>query len=197
MLHVRDLLLFFGMFDFEDIEADVERKGADAWQEKETAEGSGGAGTTPSGPGFAHRRPGAAAIEVGKKVIIRGAPGAPELEEKIGEIMAFEGGKYSVKVMNLTGGYVPGRALNEGSHMRLLAPESLELHPDQVEKDRQAAEDGAIVLLGGSEAERAAREALYSPLYRPKALLRQGRGAHPGREARVRGLELGGEVVWE
>eukprot|EP00439_Symbiodinium_sp_Y106_P035054 s4045_g4.t1 len=156
------------MFDFEDIEADVERKGADAWQEKETAEGSGGAGTTPSGPGFAHRRPGAAAIEVGKKVIIRGAPGAPELEEKIGEIMAFEGGKYSVKVMNLTGGYVPGRALNEGSHMRLLAPESLELHPDQVEKDRQAAEDGAIVLLGGSEAERAAREALYSLSIDPK-----------------------------
>ncbi|CAE7401939.1 HLJ1 [Symbiodinium microadriaticum] len=105
---------------------------------------------------------------VGKKVIIRGVPGAPELEEKIGEIMAFEGGKYSVKVMNLTGGYVPGRALNEGSHMRLLAPESLELHPDQVEKDRQAAEDGAIVLLGGSEAERAAREALYNLSIDPK-----------------------------
>ncbi|CAE7503799.1 DnaJ-1 [Symbiodinium necroappetens] len=155
------------MFDFEDIEADVERQGAEAWQE--AAEGAqGGAAGAPSGPGFAHRRPGAAAIEVGKKVIIRGAPGAPELEEKIGEIMAFEGGKYSVKVMNLTGGYVPGRALNEGSHMRLLAPESLELHPDQVEKDRQAAEDGAIVLLGGSEAERAAREALYSLSIDPK-----------------------------
>ncbi|CAE7626260.1 TTL3, partial [Symbiodinium sp. CCMP2456] len=159
-------ICFVSMFDFEDIEADVERKGAEAWQE--AAEGTGAAGPSgPSGPAFAHRRPGAA-IEVGKKVIIRGAPGAPELDEKIGEIMGFEEGKYSVKVMNLTGGYVPGRALNEGSHMRLLAPESLELHPDQVEKDRQAAEDGAIVLLGGSEAERAAREALYSLSIDPK-----------------------------
>ena len=156
------------MFDFEDIEADVERQGAEAWQEAAEGAQGGGAAGAPSGPGFAHRRPGAAAIEVGKKVIIRGVPGAPELEEKIGEIMAFEGGKYSVKVMNLTGGYVPGRALNEGSHMRLLAPESLELHPDQVEKDRQAAEDGAIVLLGGSEAERAAREALYNLSIDPK-----------------------------
>ena len=144
------------MFDFDDIEADVERKGAEAWQEDAKA--------VPSGAAFAHRRPGAPPIEVTKKVIIRGVDGAPELEDKIGEIMSFEGGRYCVKVMNLSGpgGYVPGAAVNEGAHMKSLLPENIELHPDQVEKDRQAAEDGAVVLLGGNEAERAAREALYS-----------------------------------
>ncbi|CAJ1396953.1 unnamed protein product [Effrenium voratum] len=144
------------MFDFDDIEADVEQKGADAWRE--------GAQGVPSGAAFAHRRPGAAPIEATKKVIIRGVDGAPELEEKIGEIMSFADGRYCVKVMNLSGpgGYVPGAAVNEGAHMKSLLPENLELHPDQVEKDRQAAEDGAVVLLGGNEAERAAREALYS-----------------------------------
>merc|ERR1719245_1089651 len=52
--------------------------------------------------------------------------------------------------------------MNQGGHMKTLPAASLELHPDQVEKDRQAAEDGAIVLLGGDDAERAAREALYN-----------------------------------
>ncbi|CAE6955288.1 DnaJ-1 [Symbiodinium natans] len=146
------------MFDFDDIEADVERQGAEAWKEAEAPSAA------PSGAAFAHRRPGAAPIEVTKKVIIRGVADAPELEGKIGEIMSFDAGRYSVKVMNLSGpgGYVPGAAVNQGSHMKTLLPENLELHPDQVEKDRQAAEDGAIVLLGGNEAERAAREALYS-----------------------------------
>ena len=41
-------------------------------------------------------------------------------------------------------------------HCMQRRPENLLLHPDQIEKDRLAALEGAVVLLGGDEAERAA-----------------------------------------
>jgi len=173
------------MFDFDDIEADVQAKGGDSWKEK--GGGAGSAAKTadasvaklasaasdagaaqaaakpiPSGAAFAHRRPNALPIEISKKVIIRDVKSEPEINGKLGEIMGFENGMYSVKVMNYyNGSYVPGAGDNKGKHMKTLSPEQIELHPDQVEKDRQAAEEGAVVLLGGDEAERAAREALY------------------------------------
>jgi len=174
------------MFDFDEIETDVKNRGGDAWKEvgkdsdalgatlsanfaKQTERGGAPTGVLPpapipSGAAFAHRRPGALPIGMNKKVIIRNVKTEPEINDKVGEIMGFEDGVYSVKVMNMSGlgGYVPGAAMNQGSHMKSLPAEQLELHPDQVEKDRQVAEDGAIVLLGGDEAERAAREALYS-----------------------------------
>mmetsp|Transcript_133687 Transcript_133687/g.250137 ORF Transcript_133687/g.250137 Transcript_133687/m.250137 type:complete len:591 (-) Transcript_133687:157-1929(-) len=123
--------------------------------------------TTKYTPATAHRRPGGPVIDIGKKVIISGIKSEAELNNKVGEIMppGFDGNtkRYMVKIMNFGAGTrVAGRAENQAENMRSIKGDNLELHPDQVEKDRLEAEEGAIVLLGSSESERKAREMLFS-----------------------------------
>ena len=123
----------------------------------------------PQGQAVAHQKPGASPLAVGKKVIFVNLTSEPDLNNKVGEVMPphFDdpaaGGMYTVKIMHaVTGQAVTGRAQNNEKTLRRVRPEKLILHPDQVEKDRLESEEGAIVLVGGSEADREARAALYS-----------------------------------
>jgi hypothetical protein len=127
----------------------------------------------PTAAQVAHTLPGAMPIGAGKKVILRGVDDEPAINGKLAEVMVGEhmpavtdpasGGKYCVKLMHAVAGHgVTGRAQNDLKTLRFVNPSQLLLHPDQVEKDRLAASEGAIVLLGGDDAEREARAALYS-----------------------------------
>ena len=125
----------------------------------------------PSGAAIAHRLPGAMPLSVGKKVIVTDLQSEPALNGQVAEVMVgaempaitdpASGGYYTVKLMHGQGQGVTGRAQNTAATLRRVLPSQIILHPDQVEKDRIAAADGAIVLLGGDDAERAARQALY------------------------------------
>ena len=122
-----------------------------------------------------HQRPGGAAIEIGKKVIFTGPKSEATLNGQVGEVMppAFDTNtpkaRYTVKIMTSAKGRgVTGRAQNDTETLRRVLPANLILHPDQVQKDRQLAEDGALVLLGGDEL--SARAALYNQCLDPELL---------------------------
>jgi rhodanese-related sulfurtransferase len=133
----------------------------------------------PSGAAIAHTLPGAMPIPQGKKVLLCAMDDEPSLNNKVAEVMVGEGmpafddpgsgGKYCVKLMHgVAGQGVTGRAQNDASTLRFVLPRQLLLHPDQIEKDRLAGSENAIVLLGGDEAEREARAALYSLRLEPQ-----------------------------
>ena len=122
----------------------------------------------PPHAAIAHSLPGAMPLPAGKKVLFRMLDTEPQLNGAVGEVMAGPdepsmGGKYCVKVMHgVSGQAVTGRAQNNATTLRYVLPGQIMLHPDQLEKDRLASSENAIVLLGGDDAEREARAALYS-----------------------------------
>ena len=135
--------------------------------------------TAPSAAARAHQLPGAMALARGQKVIFVVMDEEPSLVGKVGEIMVGEampalddpasGGRYTVKLMHGAAGHgVTGRAQNTWETLRRVLPSQIVLHPDQVEKDRQARLEHAVVLLGGDEAEREARARLYEMRLDPK-----------------------------
>jgi len=126
----------------------------------------------PSAAARAHQLPGAMPLLRGKKVILVEFADEPSLVGKVAEIMVGEGmpsiddpasgGRYTVKLMHGAAGHgVTGRAQNTEQTLRQVLPSQIVLHPDQVEKDRHERLENAVVLLGGDEAEREARERLY------------------------------------